>query len=184
MEIASVVQVFNWSDKALFGLIRGQSRWQLKKHSRGGRGMWLSNRLRPKTLVTLDQEVTGGRLRSSLFPLTQQSAFMRDICAEGQSKLQIPIRACLHLSNHVCTHCVFSIQMVCKESKNLCINPCMTTAHFLKVSGGETSDVVPLPAGPLSFLIRDQRLDAHANQWLAELRTACETEKTPKEQSN
>ena len=51
--------MLNWRDKALFGLIRGQSRWQLKKHARGGRGMWLSNRLRPKTLVTLDQEVTG-----------------------------------------------------------------------------------------------------------------------------
>lgn len=81
-------KVLNWNDKALFGLVRGQSRWQLKKHAKGGRGMWLSNRLRPKTVVTLDQEVTG----------------------------------------------------------------------------------------PLSFLIQDKKLDAHANQWLSELREACENE--------
>lgn len=64
-------QVLNWNDKALFGLIRGQSRWQLKKHAKGGRGMWLSNRLRPKTVVTLDQEVTGMRATDLLSDLME-----------------------------------------------------------------------------------------------------------------
>lgn len=47
-------KVLNWGDKALFGLVRGESRWQLKEQA--GRGKWLSKR---KTLVILDQEITG-----------------------------------------------------------------------------------------------------------------------------
>ena len=50
------LQVLNWNEKALFGLIRGGSRWQLKREGGRVRGIWLR---KPKTVVTLDQEVTG-----------------------------------------------------------------------------------------------------------------------------
>lgn len=46
-------KVLSWGDKALFGLVKGESRWQLKEQARTG---WLSRR---RTLVVLDQEVTG-----------------------------------------------------------------------------------------------------------------------------
>jgi len=48
-----LLQALSWGDKTLFGLVRGESRWQLKEQSRTG---WMAKR---KTLVVLDQEVTG-----------------------------------------------------------------------------------------------------------------------------
>jgi len=74
-------KALSWGDKTLFGLVRGESRWQLKEQSRTG---WMAKR---KTLVVLDQEVTG----------------------------------------------------------------------------------------PLGWLVGGKRLDAHSNQWLTELKEACET---------
>lgn len=152
----SIFQVFNWSDKALFGLIRGQSRWQLKKHARGGRGMWLSNRLRPKTLVTLDQEVTGYNfpfihigLRQSLLHRRSlyQMSLWQNFCIGGHTWVKV---------------CHIGIWEDC-----LCHLSCIVNL---------TSEIASI-AGPLSFLIRDQRLDAHSDQWLSELRTACESKK-------
>ena len=49
-------QVLKWGDKALFGLIRGEMRWQLRGDGGGARTLWIR---KPKTIVSLGIETTG-----------------------------------------------------------------------------------------------------------------------------
>ena len=106
--------------------------------------MWLSNRLRPKTIVTLDQEVTG------VSSVVRKDTFLVDV-----SCLCI-----LQPSRHS--------KMMFKANY---LNPADPLCFY-----GEHNESMQYPwdAGPLSFLIQDKKLDAHANQWLSELRDACE----------
>ena len=49
-------QVLKWGDKALFGLIRGEMRWQLRREGGGARTLFIR---KPKTIVSLGIETTG-----------------------------------------------------------------------------------------------------------------------------
>ena len=49
-------QVLKWDDKALFGLIRSEMRWQLRRDGGGARTLWTR---KPKTIVSLGIETSG-----------------------------------------------------------------------------------------------------------------------------